>query len=71
MIPTDDLWQACHRSLLAGRWSTARALLDDLSRRPDVRDCLGTARGYGVPEYLQGVIGDRIDAVNDRARSRR
>lgn len=60
-----------HSSLLAGDWSLARSYLEDLSRRTDVRDTLPRASSYGVPECIERLIQDRIDAVNsavERAR---
>lgn len=69
---TDSLWTETHSALCAGRWSEARALLDDLGRRTDVRDMLLTIDQYtGMcgkplrPEY-RPVLADRIDLVNSR-----
>lgn len=54
-------------ALINGKWSQARALLDDLSRRRDNRDMLGTVESYNVPAMLKEVIGDRIELVNSNA----
>jgi hypothetical protein len=63
-LTTNELWTRTHRALCQGDWSYARADLEDLSRRADVRDRLSSAADYGVPDCMLGVIGDRIDAVN-------
>lgn len=71
-LTTDTLWQATHSALCAGRWSEARALLDDLGRRSDVRDCLLSVAQYGqvsgktLPAGYDVVIQDRIDLVNSK-----
>jgi len=69
---TDSLWTETHSALCAGRWSEARALLDDLGRRTDIRDILLTVDQYAAmcgknlrPEY-RPVLADRIDLVNSR-----
>ena len=63
---TSDLFSATQQALRDGRWSQARALLDDLGRRNDNVDKLSSADSYGCPEMLLGVIGDRIDLVNSK-----
>lgn len=67
-LTTSNLWDLTHHALAAGRWSQARALLDDLGLRSDNRDELRPAAQYACPEALLGVIGDRIDLVNSKAR---
>lgn len=66
-LTTASLWDATHKALCAGSWAQARSLLDDLGLRTDNRDHLCSAAGYGVPEMLSGVIGDRIALVNSKA----
>lgn len=63
-IKTDDLWLATHAALLAGQWSKARPMLEQLAGRHDVRDTLPAARVYGLTGQFGDLIQDRIDAVN-------
>lgn len=71
--PTSALFAVTHRELCHGRWSAARALLDDLARRTDVGDKLADVASYetmcghsaGVAAQL---LQDRIDLVNAHAR---
>lgn len=69
---TDTLWSETHSALCAGRWSEARALLDDLGRRSDVVDSLLSVAQYGrvsgkiLPAGYDAVIQDRIDLVNSK-----
>lgn len=64
---TDALWERTHKALCEGRWSEARALLDDLSLRTDVRDMLRSAASYGLAgHWIEPVIQGRIDLVNSR-----
>lgn len=67
---TSDLFAATHAALCAGRFSEARALLEDLARRDDNRDSLASAVAYGVPTHLVAVMQDRIDLVHARADGR-
>jgi hypothetical protein len=73
-LTTSDLFIQTELHLVNGQWGKARALLDDLSRRNDIRgtgplaDCAFYERNTGKslhPEYRQ-LIQDRIDAVNAR-----
>ncbi len=66
-MPTSQLFDMTNTALINGKWSQARALLDDLSRRRDNRDMLGTVESYNVPAMLKEVIGDRIELVNSNA----
>lgn len=69
---TGDLWVATHSALCKGQWSTARALLDDLGLRSDVRDLLLSVKQYtkmsgrSLAVGYDAVIQDRIDLVNSR-----
>jgi hypothetical protein len=67
---TDRLWDATHQALCAQQWSTARRLLDDLVLCDDNPDTLRSAREYGCPGELHGVIQDRIALVNTKALAR-
>jgi hypothetical protein len=66
------LWDVTHSALCAGRWSEARALLDDLGRRSNVVDSLLSVAQYGrmsgkaLPAGYDAVIQDRIDLVNSK-----
>lgn len=69
---TDHLWQQAHAALLAGKWSAARAWLDSLSRRSDIRDELLSldvyerAAGVELHPTFRAVLSDRIELVNCR-----
>lgn len=67
-LTTDQLFDRASAALCNKRWSDARRHLDDLGRRSDNRDLLLPAARYGVPDMLLGVIQDRIDLVNAKAR---
>jgi hypothetical protein len=78
-LSTDQLWDATHETLLAGYWSAARALLDDLGRRGDISDRLGSLETYAAAAALRGarapgavwtLLQDRIDQVNARIEMR-
>lgn len=70
---TSDLFQACNTALMAGRWSEARALLDDLGQRRDNPYTLLSVSTYMMlsgKSMLGGyvaVLQDRIDLVNSWA----
>jgi hypothetical protein len=69
---TNALWTETHSALCAGRWSQARALLDDLGRRSDNADCLLSIEQYcqlagkSLPVGFDAVLADRIDLVNSK-----
>lgn len=65
-LTTSELWTRTHAALNAGRWSEARALLDDLGRRSDNHDMLSPVSTYAVPEHIRALIGDRIELVNSK-----
>lgn len=76
-LNTDALWLATHTALTAGRWGTARALLDDLARRTDGGlDLLLDVDAYSELAALEGkprltgdyrtLFADRIELANQR-----
>lgn len=76
--PTAELWSTTHAALLAGRWSVARRLLEDLARRSDFSDTLPPLASYvralesnGRSPCLDAgfaqLLVDRIELVNARA----
>ncbi len=65
-MKTLELWQLTQNALCNKEWSKARTLLEDLGKRTDNTDLLLSARAYGCPEHLIGVIQDRIDLVNSK-----
>lgn len=74
-LSTDDVWCGTHSALLGGRWSEARAYLDELARRPDNKSSLCTVDTYmkdrqvsaELRDGLRDLLGDRIDLVNSKA----
>ena len=66
-LSTDELFTATHTALCTGKFSQARALLEELGSRADNRDVLPSAKAYGVPEHIAQIIQDRIDQVNAKA----
>lgn len=78
VAPTSELWSTTHAALLAGRWSIARRLLEDLARRNDYCDTLPSVSAYVAKQTSRDdykaldagfsqLLQDRIDAVNSRA----
>jgi hypothetical protein len=65
-LTTDALWTLTHVALTERRWAEARALLDDLGLRHDIRDMLASAEAYGLRGSYLAVIQDRIDLVNSK-----
>jgi hypothetical protein len=65
-LTTSELWELTHSALCAQQWVQARALLDDLGRRQDVRDYLASAEAYGLTGTGSQVIQERINVVNHR-----
>lgn len=77
-LSTSDLWTATNTALCEGRWSIARRLCEDLSRRSDYTDTLSDVSGYLTALAVRGeqraldagfrqLLQDRIDSVNARA----
>ena len=74
-LSTDDVWCGTHSALLGGRWSQARAYLDELARRPDNKSTLCSIRTYmkdqqvsaDLRDGLADLLGDRIELVNRKA----
>jgi len=66
-IATTKLFTEINSALLAGKFSVARALFDELGRRNDNHDMLASAKSYGIPETIRQLIQDRIDLVNSKA----
>ncbi len=75
---TSELFSATNAALCAGKWSSARRLCEELSRRTDYTDTLAPVSGYLTVLAVRGeakaldagfwqLLQDRIDAVNARA----
>lgn len=80
--PTAELWSTTHAALVAGRWSIARRLLDDLARRSDYVDHLPSLASYvdalkrndamtALDRGFAQLLVDRIELVNSRAERNR
>jgi hypothetical protein len=65
-LTTSELWELTHSALCSQQWIQARALLDDLGRRQDVRDYLASAEAYGLTGTYSTLIQERINVVNHR-----
>lgn len=72
LMTTVNLWTLTNAALCAGRWSEARALLDDLGRRSNVVDRLMSiglyerAAGKSLRPDFRSVLADRIELVNSK-----
>jgi len=75
---TPELWSAAHSALMQGRWSVARRLCEELSRRSDYVDHLSSVAGYVAAQRrtdceraldagFSQLLQDRIEGVNSRA----